>query len=516
MKLNKTYHTLRLILGDQLNEQHNWFSKVDDNVLYVIMELQQEQDYVKHHIQKIGAFFLAMRSFGELIKSTGNHLAYFKITSEESQKTLTENILDLVNTYQIQQFEYQSPDEVRLVNQLNKIEHDLQISSKEYDTEHFYTSRTELNTFFEGKKTLILESFYRYLRKKHQLLVDKNNNPEGGKWNYDKENRNKIPKQHQIASLQVCRNNVEDINNEIDQQNISYFGTKKKYIEWPVTRKQSIDILDDFLVNGLPFFGMFQDAMTIKSWRIYHSLLSFSMNVKLISPKEIIEKAIDQYYNDEHNITLPQIEGFVRQILGWREYMRGIYWMKMPDYKSMNFLELKENLPSFYWTGKTNMNCLKHSINQSLNYAYAHHIQRLMVLGNFALLNGTDPDEVDEWYLGVYADAIEWVQLTNTRGMSQFSDGGIVGTKPYVSSANYINKMSDYCSSCKYNYKKNHGEDACPFNSLYWNFIDQHKEKLQPNRRMSMMYAVWNKKSPEERTNTLEQAQEYLNNVNNL
>jgi deoxyribodipyrimidine photolyase-related protein len=274
--------------------------------------------------------------------------------------------------------------------------------------------------------------------------------------------------------------------------------------------------MDFFVKECLPLFGTFQDAMAPEEWSVYHSRLSFSMNVKLISPQEVVNKAIEEYQKRPEEIEYNQLEGFVRQIIGWREYMRGIYWLKMPQYASLNYFEHSEKLPAWFWTGKTKMNCMKQAIDQSLTFAYAHHIQRLMITGNFALLAGVDPTEVDKWYLGIYIDAFEWVEITNTRGMSQFADGGIVGSKPYVSSATYINKMSSYCSGCFYDKAKKTGDKACPFNSLYWNFYDKHESKLSGNPRIGMMYNVWRKMQPNVKADLLQQADYYLKHINEL
>jgi deoxyribodipyrimidine photolyase-related protein len=256
--------------------------------------------------------------------------------------------------------------------------------------------------------------------------------------------------------------------------------------------------------------------MTVNQWSVYHSRISFSLNVKLLHPLEVIQVAINAWEKNPNEIAFHQLEGFVRQILGWREYMRGVYWAQMPEYGNVNYFDHQNELPQMYWTGKTKMNCMKHAIGQSLNYAYAHHIQRLMVTGNFALLAGVHPNEVDKWYLGIYIDAIEWVEITNTRGMSQFADGGLLATKPYVSSAAYIDKMSDYCKGCYYDKKKKTGDRACPFNSLYWNFFDKHRHLLQKNPRIGMMYSVWDKMDPKTRSEILQQAQLYLNQIHEI
>lgn len=327
----------------------------------------------------------------------------------------------------------------------------------------------------------------------------------------------KLPKEHKPITPLLFDNDLQDIEQVVKKADIKTIGTvNSAHFIWPINRTQSLELLDFFIENCLPLFGTFQDAMAPNEWSIYHARLSFSMNVKLLSPKEVINKTIDAYNNNPDKIAFHQLEGFVRQIIGWREYMRSIYWFKMPAYATLNYFEHTEKLPIWFWTGKTKMNCLKNAIHQSLEYAYAHHIQRLMVTGNFALLAGIHPDEVDAWYLGIYIDAIEWVEITNTRGMSQFADGGIVGTKPYVSAAAYIHKMSSYCEGCYYDKAKKTGNKACPFNSLYWNFYNNHEDKLANNPRIGMMYNVWRKMQPDAKAALLEQANEYLTHINEL
>ena len=323
--------------------------------------------------------------------------------------------------------------------------------------------------------------------------------PEGGKWNYDQSNRKKwkgdppIPIEKQFGHI------VSDILLEIENAGVKTFGEiKAEAFHWPCSREESLNLLSYFCDFLLPNFGDYQDAMHTEEKFLFHSRLSFAMNSKMLSPKEVVAAVLDRYYENPDDLDISQVEGFVRQILGWREYMRGIYWKEMPSYSQKNALENHNSLPEFFWTGKTKMNCVKASIGQSLEEAYAHHIQRLMVIGNIALLLQVDPDYIDAWYLGVYIDAIEWVEMPNTRGMSQFADGGIVATKPYISSANYINKMGNYCSGCHYDHKQKTGENACPFNALYWNFLDEKQGYFKNNQRMSMMLNLLRKKSPEE------------------
>lgn len=285
--------------------------------------------------------------------------------------------------------------------------------------------------------------------------------------------------------------------------------------KWPTSRREALELLNYFAENLLPLFGTYQDAMDTRGWSLYHSRLSFALNLKMISPLTVVQRCI-QEFRQRDDIELNQIEGFVRQIIGWREYMRGIYWAHMPEFGTMNFLKAKRKLPSYFWDGNTKMNCIKHAVTQSLDEAYAHHIQRLMITGNFGLLAGIDPHELDRWYLGIYIDAIEWVEMPNTRGMSQFADGGIVGTKPYNSSANYVNKMSNYCSGCTYNYKEKVGENACPFNSLYWNFYERHENEFKKNPRIGMAYRNLDRMDPEQRNKIRDRAEWVLENLDQL
>lgn len=486
--------TLRLILGDQLNLKHSWFEKQDENTIYVLYELHQEADYVVHHIQKLVAFFSAMRAFASDLQNQGHQVLYFDINSNASKKSLEDNIKDLISEKDIGKFEYQLPDEYRLDEQLKSICKNINIPSKSFDTEHFLTTKEELKSFFEGKKQLIMEFFYRNMRKKYDLLMVQGQ-PLGGKWNFDKNNRKKWKGEPPIPqAYRTDKKGNQIVYESVVKAGIKSIGTYdvESYL-FPADREEALEQLDYFCENLLVHFGDYQDAMHTDERNLFHSRISFALNTKILHPLEVMGAVIKYYQMNQERIALSQVEGFVRQILGWREYMRGIYWREMPDYKTRNILENFNQLPDFYWTGKTKMNCLKESITDSLETAYAHHIQRLMITGNFALLIQCHPDEVDAWYLGIYADAIEWVQLPNTRGMSQWADGGIVATKPYVSSGSYIHKMSNYCEECQYDRSKRIGENACPFNSLYWNFLDDKKEHFSKINRMAMMLRLLDK-----------------------
>ncbi len=490
--------TLRLILGDQLNLQHSWFEKTNENVIYVMAEMRQETDYVKHHIQKVVAFFLAMRDFSATLLTQNHQVVYFEIADQNNPQNLEKIIAFCIKKYQIEHFEYQLPDEFRLDEQLQSIGDNLKITTKAYDSEHFYTTRYELSDFFEGKKLYLMENFYRMMRKKHHLLMD-GATPLGKQWNFDHDNRKKYSNQVSIPEEKNFHKNVSELLIDIKNAGLETFGNiKENDFSWPTSRKECLEVLHYFCQNLLQHFGDYEDAMHTDEKFLFHSRLSFAMNSKMLSPKEVLETVIAYYHQNETTITLSQVEGFVRQILGWREYIRGIYWKEMPQYAQMNHLENHNNLPDFFWSGKTKMNCMQHAINQSLDEAYAHHIQRLMIIGNFSLLTQMHPDQVDNWYLGVYIDAIEWVEMPNTRGMSQYADGGIIATKPYVSSGSYINKMSNYCGKCHYNVKEKFGDNACPFNSLYWNFLDEKRHYFKNNQRMAMMLNLLNKMQPEE------------------
>jgi deoxyribodipyrimidine photolyase-related protein len=509
--------TLRLILGDQLNSNHSWFKTVDNQIIYLLMEIRSETDYAHHHIQKVLGIFAAMQAFAEDLQKQEHNVIYLKLNDNNNLQSFDDNCNNLIFKHNVNHFEYQMPDEYRVDEHLKNFVKSLKITSKVFDTEHFYSTRNELGNLFEGKKMYLMETFYRYMRKKHQVLIVDGDKPLHGKWNFDEDNRKKIPKTHKPITPLLFTNNVLGIETEIRKAKVKTIGeVDSKNFLWPINREQSLLLLDFFVKECLPLFGTFQDAMAPNEWSLYHSRLSFSLNIKLISPQEVVNKAIEEYHKRLDDIEYNQLEGFVRQIIGWREYMRGIYWLKMPEYETLNYLEHSEKLPTWFWTGKTKMNCLKNAIHQSLQYAYAHHIQRLMITGNFALLAGVNPNEVDAWYLGIYIDAFEWVEITNTRGMSQFADGGIVGSKPYVSSATYINKMSSYCTGCYYDKAKKTGDKACPFNSLYWNFYDKHESKLSKNPRLGMMYNVWRKMQPNAKAELLEQADYYLKHISEL
>lgn len=508
--------SLRLILGDQLNPEHSWYQRCDSSVLYCLMEIRAESEYVKHHIQKISGLFAAMRSFSQVLKSKGHRVTYIKISDPTNRHNFLENLQLLCQKYSVETFAYQLPDEYRLDILFKSIASTLDIPTKVYDTEHFLTKRDELKTFFEGKKTYLMESFYRAQRKKYQVLMD-GKQPISGKWNYDLENRKKLTNMELIPKPKFPQNDLTKVYQEVIEADLPFIGkiNPRQFI-WPINSEQAEEIFDAFLETQLPLFGTYQDTMVQENWTLFHSRISFALNTKMLQPIHVVRKAEEYWKQNEEKISIAQVEGFIRQILGWREYMRGVYWAQMPSYANKNYFYHTRPLPNYFWTGDTKMNCISTTVKQSLDHAYAHHIQRLMVTGNFLLMAGINPDEVDVWYLGIYIDAFEWVEITNTRGMSQYADGGIVATKPYVSSASYLHKMGDYCSNCFYEKNRKTGERACPFNSLYWHFLHENQNKLQGNPRMGMMYRVWNKFSLENQESILSQARIYLEQLEHL
>ncbi|NND83502.1 MAG: cryptochrome/photolyase family protein [Gammaproteobacteria bacterium] len=514
-----TTRTLRLILGDQLNAAHSWYQQKDPNVLYVIAELHQEAAYVKHHIQKLAAFFLAIQSFATALEKAGHRVAHLTLDDTQPSQDLPELLESLCAEHGVAQLEYQRPDEYRLQQQLGQLE----ISGVEIirvESEHFMLPFDDIAEHFGAGKGSRMETFYRKMRQRFNILME-SGEPLGGQWNFDADNRNKLKKDDlaAIPAPLLFENDPIEVLHRIDQHDVKHFGDIGERLLWPVTRQQSRQLLDFFCVECLPLFGRFQDSMTAKAehnWSLYHARISFSMNAKMLHPSEVIERAVKEFESRPDEIGVAQIEGFVRQILGWREFVRGIYWVNMPNYENLNSLNAERDLPEYFWNGDTNMRCMQHALGQSLDYAYAHHIQRLMVIGNFCLLTGIDPAQVDQWYLGVYIDAIEWVEMPNTRGMSQFADGGLLASKPYSASGAYINRMSDYCGGCHYKVKEKVGDDACPFNSLYWHFMDRHRAQFGNNPRIGMVYRNLDKMDDDLKQATLARADDILADLDGL
>jgi deoxyribodipyrimidine photolyase-related protein len=355
--------------------------------------------------------------------------------------------------------------------------------------DRFLCSPEDFALWAKGRKQSRMEYFYREMRKKYNVLM-RGDEPAGGSWNYDSKNRK--PPKYDLYIPEPYFNEIDDITREVmalvSKHFPDHFGDLEPFY-FAVTRQQALQTLNLFIEQRLPNFGDYQDAMIEGEPWMYHSHISFYLNCGLLLPLECVKAAEKAY--QQGKAPLNAVEGFIRQIIGWREYVRGIYWLEMPEYAQKNFFDAKHNLPDFYWTADTKMNCLHQCVLETQKNAYAHHIQRLMVLGNFALIAGIDPVQVNEWFLSVYADAYEWVELPNVSGMTLFADGGYLASKPYAAGGSYINKMSDYCKNCNYKVTKKNGEDACPFNYLYWDFLIRNRDKLESNHRIGMMYKVY-------------------------
>lgn len=477
---------LCIIFWDQLSLDLSSLKVIDKkNDTILMFELKEQCTYVKHHKKKLVFLLSAMRHFAKELIKKGYKLNYVKLDDPNNTQTLAGEVKRIAKKIKVKKIITTLPGDYYLYQSLLKLKSTFDIEI--FEDDRFLSSRQEFSEWAKNKKSLRMEFFYREMRKKYQILVQ-NDLPEGGKWNYDSENRgfpkNKltIPPHYKSSTDKITK----DVIKLVEKNFPEHFGDIEPFY-FAVTRSSALQALELFIQERLPVFGNYQDVMIQGQPWLFHSHISMYINAGLLSPLECIKAAEDEFYNN--NVPLNSAEGFIRQILGWREFVRGIYWLKMPAYKSENYLKAKRKLPAFYWTANTEMNCVKQCITETKENAYAHHIQRLMVLGNFALLAGINPNAVNEWYLIVYADAHEWVELPNVTGMILFADGGYLASKPYAASGAYIHKMSNYCENCSYNVKLKKGADACPFNYLYWNFLLEHKNLLKKNHRLAMIYA---------------------------
>lgn len=505
---------LALVLGDQLTHNLSSIQKLRPGVDTILMaEVREEATYVRHHKKKIALIFSAMRHFAYELAQRGFRVCYRKYDDESNRGSLKEEVANLIAKESLSEVLITEPGEYRLLQDLQKWEEQLAVPVSLLPDDRFLATKQQFADWASGKKQLRMEFFYREMRRHHQILVENmpsgKQEPVGGKWNYDSQNRNKLPDNLVVPDVHAFE--TDEITSEVLELVQEHFGEHFGDLEpfhFAVTREQALQVLESFIANRLPLFGDYQDAMKQGEDWLFHSHISFYLNIGLLSPLEAIKAAEQSYYYNQ--APLNAVEGFIRQILGWREYVRGLYWYLMPDYKQRNYLEANRPLPDFFWSAETKMNCLSECVRTTKQNAYAHHIQRLMVLGNFALLAGLNPDEVNEWYLLVYADAFEWVELPNVTGMILFADGGVLASKPYAASGSYINKMSDYCKHCQYKVKNKLGEDACPFNYLYWNFLIKHETLFRNNPRMAMIYRTLEKKTPEEVEEIQKQSDRFL------
>ncbi len=501
--------TLVPIFTDQLSHGLSSLSVSEpDETIILMMEVRRETDDVPHHRAKLVFRFSAMRHFAKALRKEGWTVEYVELTDPDNTQTYTDEVKRALSRHEISQIRVCEPSVYRLLERVEAWEEELETPVSITFDDRFIATKEEFANWAEGRKQFRMEYFYREMRRKTGLLME-GDKPEGGQWNYDKDNRK--PAKADMDFPEPLKSPPDDITQAVIEMVEEEFDTRLGRLDgffWAVTREGALEALEYFLDHGLPRFGDYQDAMIGGESFLFHSLLSPYLNIGLLGPLEICRAVETRYLAGDAPINAA--EGYIRQIIGWREYVRGIYWLEMPDYISRNHFKATRALPDFYWTGETEMNCLSQAIGQTLNHAYAHHIKRLMITGNFALLIGADPHAVHEWYLAVYLDAYEWVELPNTLGMSQFGDGGLLGSKPYASSGAYINRMSDYCSSCKYKVKERIGEEACPFNSLYWDFLARNEDVLKGNHRLAMPYRNLDKMKPETRKDLMTQADKVL------
>lgn len=476
---------LRVVLGDQLNTQLSSLSDIDKHTDVVLMcEVVEEATYVKHHKKKIAFIFSAMRHFAQSLRDEGIEVRYITLDDSDNTGSFATEVQRAVKDLQPQQVVVTEPSEYRVLQAIRTW--DLIVPLSVRSDHRFLCSHQTFAEWAKGRKALRMEYFYRQMRRDHHVLMQ-GDEPEGGQWNYDSENRKPPNSGLDVPDTYLAK--PDAITKEVMALVAARFGDHFGDLEpfhFAVTREQALQALEQFIQQRLGHFGEYQDAMLQNQPWMYHSHLSFYLNCGLLLPMECIRAAEEAW--DKGQAPLNAVEGFIRQILGWREYVRGIYWLLMPAYQDHNYLEATRPLPPLFWGGETKMNCLKQCVKETRENAYAHHIQRLMVLGNFALLAGLHPDEVNNWYMLVYADAYHWVELPNVTGMILFADGGTLGSKPYAASGAYINKMSDYCKGCQYKVSKKTGADACPFNYLYWDFLIRNQDKLKGNPRLGFMY----------------------------
>jgi len=478
---------LVLVLGDQLDLDAAAFDGFDSAQDAVWMaEVAGEATHVWSSKPRTVLFLAAMRHFAQALRASGRPLHYTRLDDPANQGSLQAQLPADLARLRPTGLVMTAPGDWRVLQAIKGAAqtHGLPLDIRE--DRHFYCSVREFSAHARGRKSLRMEYFYRELRKRHGVLMQ-GDAPEGGQWNFDSDNRGAfgaagpgaVPPRALFAPDALT---VEVI--ALVKARFAAHPGRLDTFAWPVTRAQALIALQCFITERLPLFGRYQDAMWPDEPWLYHAHLAAALNLKLLNPREVVDAAVAAYHAGA--APLAGVEGFVRQILGWREYVRGIYWTRMPGYSELNALDAQQDLPAWYWTGATDMACLRDAITQTLAHGYAHHIQRLMVTGLFALLYGVQPRQVHAWYLAVYVDAVEWVELPNTLGMSQYADGGLMASKPYVATGKYIQRMSPYCRGCRYDPAQRTGDTACPFTTLYWDFLMRHAALLAANPRMAL------------------------------
>ena len=507
---------IRLILGDQLSLAISSLADADkDEDIILLAEVMGECTYVKHHKKKIVFVLSAMRHFAQELEDEGFHVDYVKLTDDGNTGTLKGEAERALGRHTADRLVVTRPGEYRIAEDMETWSADLDVELDLRHDDRFLCSLDDFSEWADGRRELRMEYFYREMRRKTSFLMDKDDKPEGGQWNLDKDNRKPIKEDLDFPG--PARFTPDDITKGVirlvDTAFADHFGSTNNFT-LAVTRSQAEHAFRRFISHALPCFGDYQDAMTDKDPHLFHSVISTYLNAGLLDAHAVCAAAENAY--EAGDAPLNAVEGFIRQIIGWREFVRGVYWREMPDYKTRNTLKADRNLPDFYWTGDTQMACMAQAIGQTRDHAYAHHIQRLMVTGNFALIAGLDPDAVNDWYMCVYSDAYEWVELPNTHGMAIWADGGIVGSKPYAASGKYIGRMSDHCVGCAYNVKEQTGDDACPFNALYWDFLARHEQRFRNNGRMGLVMKSLERMDAEKLKATRKRAGEILDDLDAL
>lgn len=496
---------LILVLGDQLSPSLAALKAGDKDRDHVVMaEVMEEGRHVPHHPQKIALILSAMRHFAETLQAEGWRVLYSRLDDPENSQTIAGELLRRAAETGATEAMATAPGDWRLRAALEAAP----LALSMLPDDRFLCSEAEFAAWAEGRKQLRMEWFYREMRRRTGYLME-GDKPAGGQWNYDHDNRK--PASADLFRAKAPRFDPDAVTEEVlalvEARFPDHFG-KLRPFGWAVERKGALAALDHFIAHALPDFGAYQDAMLAGDPVLYHSLLSPYLNIGLLDPREVCARAEAEWRAGR--APLNSVEGFIRQIIGWREFVRGVWSLEGPDYMTRNALDHDRALPALYWGAPTRMRCLSQAVGQTRDMAYAHHIQRLMLTGNFALLAGVAPGQVHEWYLSVYADAFEWVEAPNTIGMSQFADGGVVGSKPYVSSGAYIDRMSDYCAGCAYDVKAKTGPKACPFNLLYWHFLIRHRARFEANPRMGPIYRTWDKMDEKRRDTVLAEADGFL------
>lgn len=487
--------TVRLVLADQLTRGLSALCGLDPQTDTVLMvEVRMETDYVRHHPKKIAFLFAAMRHFADSLRMEGISVRYITLDMPDNTHAVTSELDRAVKALRPDRVIMTECGEWRLDQMLRAWASDAASAVEIRADDRFMASKEDFASWAKGRKQLRMEYFYREMRRRYHILIEQDGSPVGGKWNYDSENRKPFTDGGLFQAPPPPRYPPDEITSAVLTLVETTFGHHAGGLypfAFAVTADQAEAAFERFICQRLALFGDFQDAMVAQQATLFHALIGLYLNAGLLDPLTCCRRAEQAYHDGQ--APLNAVEGFIRQILGWREYVRGLYWLKMPHYAQTNFLRAERSLPDFFWTGETKMRCLSVSIRQTLENAYAHHIQRLMVIGNFALLAGLAPKEVCAWYLAVYADAYEWVELPNTHGMALYADGGIVGSKPYAASGKYIDRMSDYCNGCAFSPKKTVEKDACPFNALYWDFLMRNAAVLAGNPRMALIYKSLNR-----------------------